>query len=109
MVFSLLQGISDQKGGTAVPELIVAVVLLLFAGYVFFSVRQIRGLKERNGVLAQLRDRAGEALLEAQESDARTEEFYRNMSHGIRTSINAVIGTAGLIQRDANERKREQT
>lgn len=85
------------------PELIAAVVLFLFAGYMFFSIRQIRELKKKNEVLTQLGDRAGEALLAAQKADAQTEEFYRNMSHDIRTSINAVIGTAGLIQRDAND------
>ncbi|MCM1523623.1 MAG: response regulator [Ruminococcus sp.] len=68
-------------------------------------------LAESNSMLAKAKETAEQALLIAEEANKAKSSFLSNMSHDIRTPMNAIIGFSALLARDAEspERVREYT
>ncbi len=68
-------------------------------------------LEETNAMLAQSKETAEQAFRIAEEANRAKSSFLSNMSHDIRTPMNAVVGFAALLARDAEdpERVREYT
>ncbi len=70
-----------------------------------------RQLEESNAMLAKSKEAAEEAFRIAEDANRAKSSFLSNMSHDIRTPMNAVVGFATLLLRDAEnpEKVREYT
>ncbi|MCM1104329.1 MAG: response regulator [Clostridium sp.] len=68
-------------------------------------------LEESNAMLTQSKETAEQAFKIAEEANRAKSSFLSNMSHDIRTPMNAIIGFATLLARDAEDpdRVREYT
>ena len=58
-------------------------------------------LEESNAMLARSKETAEEAFRIAEEANRAKSSFLSNMSHDIRTPMNAIVGFAALLSRDA--------
>lgn len=89
--------------------LIISAILLVVAGIVIFVIT--RSAKQRNIMQKMHNKQLSDALQIAEEANAAKTTFLSNMSHDIRTPMNAVIGFSTLLARDpGNEVKvREYT
>ncbi len=61
-----------------------------------------RQLEETNAMLARSKETAEEAFRIAEEANRAKSSFLSNMSHDIRTPMNAIVGFATLLARDAD-------
>lgn len=70
-----------------------------------------RQLEESNAMLSRAKEAAEQAFRIAEDANRAKSLFLSNMSHDIRTPMNAVIGFAALLARDAEnpEKVREYT
>lgn len=59
-------------------------------------------LEESNAMLARSKETAEQAFQIAEEANRAKSSFLSNMSHDIRTPMNAVVGFAALLARDAD-------
>lgn len=59
-------------------------------------------LEETNAMLARSKESAEEAFRIAEEANQAKSSFLSNMSHDIRTPMNAIVGFAALLARDAD-------
>lgn len=68
-------------------------------------------LEESNAMLAQSKDAAEQAFRIAEDANRAKSSFLSNMSHDIRTPMNAIVGFASLLSRDASnpDKVREYT
>ncbi len=68
-------------------------------------------LEETNAMLARSKETAEQAFRIAEEANKAKSSFLSNMSHDIRTPMNAIVGFATLLARDAenSEKVREYT
>ncbi len=68
-------------------------------------------LEETNAMLARSKETAEQAFRIAEEANKAKSSFLSNMSHDIRTPMNAIVGFATLLARDAEnpEKVREYT
>ncbi|MCM1423826.1 MAG: ATP-binding protein, partial [bacterium] len=68
-------------------------------------------LEEYNVLLTQAKESAEQAFQIAEEANRAKSSFLSNMSHDIRTPMNAIVGFATLLERDAEkpEKVREYT
>ena len=68
-------------------------------------------LEESNAMLARSKETAEQAFRIAEEANRAKSSFLSNMSHDIRTPMNAIVGFAALLARDAEnpEKVREYT
>ncbi|MCM1227962.1 MAG: response regulator [Clostridium sp.] len=98
---------------------VVILMLLLFAAVAFiqqrnkerlFKQEQINlkrqeemnlKLEESNSMLSSAKETAEQALRIAEEANKAKSSFLSNMSHDIRTPMNAIIGFSTLLTRDA--------
>ncbi len=114
--YVLVQGI--QREGDAVNQnifFVVAVMVAAFFGccmlYLFFDRQQAKIWKEREEEREIYNRQLKEALQTAQIANNSKTTFLSNMSHDIRTPMNAVLGFAALLVKDADnpEKVREYT
>ncbi len=68
-------------------------------------------LEETNAMLARSKETAEQAFQIAEEANRAKSSFLSNMSHDIRTPMNAIVGFAALLERDAHnpDKVREYT
>ncbi len=59
-------------------------------------------LEESNAMLARSKETAEQAFKIAEEANRAKSSFLSNMSHDIRTPMNAIVGFASLLSRDAD-------
>ncbi len=104
--------------------LMAGFILLLFAG-LFYSISRrrladqkaeyekrnneiqiqaLREMQESNKKLKKAKDIATEALQTAENANKAKTDFLSNMSHDIRTPMNAIIGMTSLIRHDAGNK-----
>lgn len=78
---------------------VVALTLLILAmiGFIVKRTRAIRNLKENNAKLEAARQKADELRQKAEKSEQMKTLFLQNMSHDIRTPLNAICGFSQLI------------
>ena len=67
---------------------------------------EIRALQEQNAALARENEELHRALEEAQNANLAKETFLSNMSHDIRTPMNAIIGLTTLAKKHIDEKGR---
>ena len=69
----------------------------------FIALQSIRLLQKQSSELEDMTRQAVEARKLADESNQRKSRFLSNLSHEIRTPINAVLGLDEMIIRESNE------
>ena len=107
-----------QREGDAVNQnifFVVAVMLAAFLGccslYLFFEKQQNKIRKDREIEREIHNNQLREALQAAQIASNSKTTFLSNMSHDIRTPMNAILGFSTLLEKDADhpEKVREYT
>ncbi|MDO4503305.1 MAG: transporter substrate-binding domain-containing protein, partial [Coriobacteriia bacterium] len=84
---------------------VVLFVLLLVAAFLYY----IRSSKKSQDQLNQAKDQLTEALAQADFANESKTKFLFNMSHDIRTPMNAILGFADLLEKhDDDPQKRHQ-
>ncbi len=96
--FSLITSVRRHPVQTALLILIAAVVI---GAIVVFLLT--RSAKQRAALQEQHNQQLREALQIAQDANAAKTTFLSNMSHDIRTPMNAVIGFATLLNREPGD------
>lgn len=107
----------QQEGRTVNQNIFIVVVVMLIAFFLccilyYFNQRQQNRIrKEREEEREIHNKRLAEALQAAQIASNSKTTFLSNMSHDIRTPMNAVLGFTTLLARDANnpDKVREYT
>ena len=113
-----------QKTIVFATILMAGFILLLFAGLIYSISRQsladqkaeyekrnnelqiqaLREMEESNKKLKKAKDITTEALQTAENANKAKTDFLSNMSHDIRTPMNAIIGMTSLIRHDAGNK-----
>ena len=122
VVDNVLKGYQKTIGFTTL--LMAGFILLLFAG-LFYSISRrnladqkakyekrnnelqkqaMKEMEESNKKLKKAKDIATEALQTAENANKAKTDFLSNMSHDIRTPMNAIIGMTSLIRHDAENK-----
>ncbi len=97
----------QQEGRTVNQNILLVVIVMLVAFllccilYYFNQRQQIRIRKEREAERELHNQQLTDALLAAQIASQSKTMFLSNMSHDIRTPMNAVLGFTNLLARDA--------
>lgn len=107
----------QQEGRTVNQNIFIVVVVMLIAFFLCCALfylnqrQQIRLRKEREAEREISNRRLAEALQAAQAASNSKTMFLSNMSHDIRTPMNAVLGFTTLLSRDAEnpEKVRDYT
>ena len=113
-----------QKTVLCTTTLMAGFILLLFAG-LFYSISRrslaeqkaeyekrnneiqtlaMKEMEESNKKLKKAKDITTEALQTAENANKAKTDFLSNMSHDIRTPMNAIIGITSLIRHDAGNK-----
>ena len=122
VVDNVLKGYQKTIGFTTI--LMAGFILLLFAG-LFYSISRrslaeqkaeyekrnneiqtqaMKEMEESNKKLKKAKDITTEALQTAENANKAKTDFLSNMSHDIRTPMNAIIGMTSLIRHDAGNK-----
>ena len=107
----------QQEGRTVNENILIVVAVMLIAFFLcctlyYFNQRQQNKLRREREAEREIHNkRLAEALQAAQAASNSKTMFLSNMSHDIRTPMNAVIGFTGLLARDADnpDKVREYT
>lgn len=98
-----------QREGTAVNLNILSVVFVMSAAflvccvlYLFYERQQAKLRKEREAEREMHNKQLAEALQAAQIANRSKTIFLSNMSHDIRTPMNAILGFTTLLAKDAD-------
>ncbi len=90
------------------PDMVMASILfggsifvLLVMGLLHFILDQVAEYKKKIAALYEERLKEKEALLAAEEANAAKTVFFSNMSHDIRTPLNAIIGYTQIAQKES--------
>ncbi len=118
--------LSYQKMVLYITVITAAVILLLFVG-LFYSINRIsiadqkakyekqirkrqqeniKELESMNEELKRAQDVTAQAMEAAEIANKAKTDFLANMSHDIRTPMNAIIGITSLIEHDAGDEKK---
>ena len=84
---------------------VLAALLLVFAGYFRLTQRQLRALEEARKEAERAQDRAEEARKEAEHANRAKSEFLSNMSHDIRTPMNGIVGMTAIATANLDDRE----
>lgn len=107
----------QQEGRTVNQNIFIVVIVMLVAFFLccllfYFNQRQQNNLRKEREAEWEVHNRQlAEALQAAQAASNSKTMFLSNMSHDIRTPMNAVLGFASLLAKDAEnpEKVREYT
>ena len=95
--------------------LILAALMLVFAWYIRQSNKQVNNLTEARKTAERALTLAVEARREAERAQAKAErasqaksEFLSNMSHDIRTPMNAIVGMTAIANANIDDAKQVQ-
>lgn len=96
--YSVSDFITDHLLGTAVMLfLFVGGLVTAFALYARNSIKSRKQMEAAEKEIREARDRMEEAMQKAEYANAAKSRFLFNMSHDIRTPMNAIIGYAELL------------
>ena len=113
-----------QKTIVFATILVACFILLLFAGLIYsisrlsladqkaeyekrnneIQIQALREMEDANKKLKKAKDIAMEALQTAENANKAKTDFLSNVSHDIRTPMNAIIGMTSLIRHDAGNK-----
>lgn len=100
-VYVNMTGKSVSRMEYFVPSIIIIMVVLVVCR--FIALQSIRLLQKQSSELEDMTRQAVEARKLADESNQSKSRFLSNLSHEIRTPINAVLGLDEMIIRESNE------
>lgn len=83
----------------------IALMLLAVLLYMFFQMRMSKERQKNLEVEEDLNDQLKDALNKAKEASQAKSTFLSNMSHDIRTPMNAIVGMSSLAKRAIDEKK----
>ena len=101
---------SSRNVALEVPNFVIfltVLVLAIVAGWAMTDTGQ-QALAQANAELDQARQAAVDALKLAESANVSKTAFLTNMSHDIRTPMNAIIGLTNLMQHDLNNPEKLQ-
>ena len=85
---------------------VIAMLLYIFFRYLRLFRDQVSELKRMNAEMDLAREAAEQARKEAEQANLAKQEFLSNMSHDIRTPMNAIIGMTSLALDDTDDPER---
>ena len=88
--------------------LILLVLLCIFWGYFRIAKRQMRELEQARVEAEQARVEAEQATEEAERANQAKSEFLSNMSHDIRTPMNAIVGMTAIATANIDNEQQVQ-
>jgi len=89
-------GIRSLLASTAVCAVILFSLIAVFLRYLALNRAQVKELEEARRLAEEARLAAEEARLEAEKASRSKGEFLSNMSHDIRTPMNAIVGMTAI-------------
>ncbi|MDO4484669.1 MAG: histidine kinase dimerization/phospho-acceptor domain-containing protein [Clostridia bacterium] len=88
---------------------VVLFLILIFAWYIHITKRNQRRMQKAQDELNEAKNQLTEALTRADFANQSKTKFLFNMSHDIRTPMNAILGFADLLEKhDDNPAKRRE-
>ena len=87
---------------------VLAALLLVFAKYFQLTQRQLRELEEARREAECAQKRAEDAQKEAEHANRAKSEFLSNMSHDIRTPMNAIVGMTAIATANIDDKEQVQ-
>jgi len=90
--------------------LISAVLIIMVLGLIWVVITLIRRQRERTAVMEQKaeNDRRKNELMMIEKSAEEKNQFFSNISHDMRTPLNAIIGFSGLARTEEDEDRRNE-
>ncbi|MDO4479404.1 MAG: transporter substrate-binding domain-containing protein [Lachnospiraceae bacterium] len=92
-----------------IVTLVVLMLVGIFAYYIYATRRSQRRMQLAQNALSEAKDQLTDALARADFANESKTKFLFNMSHDIRTPMNAILGFANLLEKyDDNPAKRQE-
>ena len=106
----IVYGFSREWGMLAIGSagLILAALLLVFYKYFGLIRRQLRAVEDARAAAEAARNAAEEARKEAEHANRAKSEFLSNMSHDIRTPMNAIVGMTAIATANIDDTQQVQ-
>lgn len=106
---NLQHRINEQKiKSKRITLAFTSLLLLLMYLYLRYNKRAARILKEKNMNLKKTLEELSIANDKAQESDKKKTEFIQNMSHEVRTPLNAIVGFSQMLATESDTNLSEE-
>lgn len=102
------QKIKSKRITLAITLAFTSLLLLLMYLYLRYNKRAARILKEKNMNLKKTLEELSIANDKAQESDKKKTEFIQNMSHEVRTPLNAIVGFSQMLATESDTNLSEE-
>lgn len=102
------QKIKSKRITLAITLAFTSLLLLLMYLYLRYNKRAASILKEKNMNLKKTLEELSIANDKAQESDKKKTEFIQNMSHEVRTPLNAIVGFSQMLATESDTNLSEE-
>lgn len=102
------QKIKSKRITLAITLAFTSFLLLLMYLYLRYNKRAASILKEKNMNLKKTLEELSIANDKAQESDKKKTEFIQNMSHEVRTPLNAIVGFSQMLATESDTNLSEE-
>ena len=102
------QKIKSRRITLAITLAFTSLLLLLMYLYLRYNKRAASILKEKNRNLKKTLEELSIANDKAQESDKKKTEFIQNMSHEVRTPLNAIVGFSQMLATESDTNLSEE-
>lgn len=102
------QKIKSKRITLAITLAFTSLLLLLMYLYLRYNKRAASILKEKNRNLKKTLEELSIANDKAQESDKKKTEFIQNMSHEVRTPLNAIVGFSQMLATESDTNLSEE-
>ena len=107
---SIVTGFSREWGALTILSgtVILAALLLVFYKYFGLTRQQLQEVDEARQTAEEAREAAEMARKEAEHANRAKSEFLSNMSHDIRTPMNAIVGMTAIATANMDDRQQVQ-
>ena len=104
-VDAIVNGFSQEWGTLTVlcGVIVLTALLLVFFKYLGLTRQQLREVENARAAAEEARAAAEEAQKEAEHANRAKSEFLSNMSHDIRTPMNAIVGMTAIATANVDD------